>query len=233
MKPPKKTAKKKSTAKKTHNPAPSPKNTSNEIRKRVIISSLIVSVIIVLGIVSSNFRPSQPAEESVILSEVSGGYITIVDPETNETTEIKILPASASKSTSPPQIKQETSDGYDYLFKKAETKTVIQKINIIEAKKLFDSEKALFIDARSIHSYNSGHIKGAIPIPVNAGPDIFEKYKKEMKNKVLVTYCHGIGCHISDKVAYNLFDRGYRNIVIFFGGWNEWVKSGFPIESSN
>ncbi|MFP4465898.1 MAG: rhodanese-like domain-containing protein [Candidatus Goldiibacteriota bacterium] len=219
----------------TVNPVKISENSSKkQLKNTFIISSMAAVIIIALALATAKIRSTPSAENNIIKSATSEDVITIINPETNETSEIKIHPASAVKSTSNIQPAENTPvPESKNLFKKAEKKTEIPKINLKEAKQLFDSQKALFIDTRNIHSYNSGHIKGAVPIQVNAFPDIFEKYKNKMRDKVLVTYCNGIGCHISDKVAYNLFDKGYRQIAIFFGGWNEWVKAGYPVESSD
>lgn len=119
---------------------------------------------------------------------------------------------------------------FDYLFNRIETKDQIYKIDIDAAKFLYDSGRAIFIDARNHVEFKESHIKGAVSIQTNATPEEINKLKNMLKDKVLITYCHGIGCHLSDRVAYKLYDMGYRNIAIFFGGWNEWNKYNYPIE---
>lgn len=119
---------------------------------------------------------------------------------------------------------------FNYLFKQIETKDQIYKIDIEAAKFLYDSGKAIFIDTRNNAEYQESHIKGAISIPTNATPEEINNLKNILTGKVLVTYCHGIGCHLSDKVAYKLYDMGYRNIAIFFSGWNTWNEYNYPIE---
>ncbi|MCX8093923.1 MAG: rhodanese-like domain-containing protein [Candidatus Goldbacteria bacterium] len=99
-----------------------------------------------------------------------------------------------------------------------------------EAKLLYDSGKAIFIDARNKAEYQEAHIKGAINIQVDTTPEQIKNLENILKDKILVTYCNGIGCYLSDKVAYKLFDMGYRNIVIFFSGWNKWNEHNLPIE---
>jgi len=119
---------------------------------------------------------------------------------------------------------------FSCLFKAVDSKDDIYKIDIEAAKFLFDSGKAIFIDARSKVEYKESHIKGAVLIPTNATPEEINNLKNILKGKVLVTYCHGVGCHLSDKVAYKLYDMGYRNIAIFFSGWNIWNEYNYPIE---
>lgn len=122
------------------------------------------------------------------------------------------------------------NNAFNYLFKQIKTKDQIYKIDIEAAKFLYDSGKALFVDARNNVEYQESHIKGAISIPANATPEEINKLKNILTGKVLVTYCHGIGCHLSDKVANKLYDAGHRNITIFFNGWNTWNEKNYPIE---
>lgn len=119
---------------------------------------------------------------------------------------------------------------YRYLFNERKKKEDIPKIHLEEAKILFESGKAIFIDARSAGEYNDGHIPGALSIPVADVQNKIQQYKDILKDKVLVPYCHGVGCHLSDKDAYALFDAGYKKVVIYFAGWPEWTQANLPIE---
>lgn len=119
---------------------------------------------------------------------------------------------------------------YRHLFRDVNSKEAILKIHIDEAKVLFESNMAVFVDTRSIYEYNQSHIKGAVSIPAGTPPDRISEMKSVLDNKVLVTYCSGTGCHLADKAAHVLFDMGYKKIVIFFGGWPEWTQAGMPFE---
>lgn len=81
---------------------------------------------------------------------------------------------------------------------KAKTKTEVQatheheqendapRISLADAKKDFDENNAVFIDARSADNYKTEHIKGAINVPVGE----FKKYYKSIpKDKKLIVYC--------------------------------------------
>ncbi len=118
---------------------------------------------------------------------------------------------------------------YSYLFTAIDAKEEIYKIDFVEAKYLFDSGKAVFVDARSPAEYEESHVKGAVLLPPSATPDELERLKRKLNNKILVTYCHGTGCHLADKTALKLYEAGYRNIAIFFGGWPKWTEHKYPI----
>ena len=95
------------------------------------------------------------------------------------------------------------------------------------------SEKGtIFLDARSKQEYDRGHIPGALPMPVGQFNDYFAKYEKQLRTaKKLVTYCHGVGCKLSDKVAKLVKDKKVdAEVGIFFGGWPQWQQNNLPIE---
>jgi 3-mercaptopyruvate sulfurtransferase SseA len=33
-------------------------------------------------------------------------------------------------------------------------------------------------------------------------------------------------------LANLLFEQGYKQVYVFFGGWNEWLNASYPIEKS-
>ena len=118
---------------------------------------------------------------------------------------------------------------FKYLFADVEDRGKMPKIHLEEAKVLYDSGKAVFIDARGKYMYNTAHIRGAVLLPAGSELKEFKKYEDIFKGKVLVPYCHGVGCHLADKVAAVLYELGYRKIAIFFGGWNEWTEAKYPV----
>jgi rhodanese-related sulfurtransferase len=102
----------------------------------------------------------------------------------------------------------------------------------VEAKAAWDGKKALFADARAKVEYDQGHIPGAIPLPLGELDKYYELYKGKIKAaKTIITYCHGVGCKLSDKVAQKLYkDKGLKNTGAFFGGWPQWQQHNMPIE---
>lgn len=147
----------------------------------------------------------------------------------------KIAPPSSEAKASgqpEPQIIKKTplEAKFKYLLKNVAKKDDIPKIHIAEAKALYESGEALFIDARSESEYKQSHIPGSIYIGAGDPPSKIEENASKLKGKVLVPYCHGAGCHLSDKVAHKLFEAGYKKVAIFFGGWPEWTQAAMPVE---
>jgi rhodanese-related sulfurtransferase len=101
-----------------------------------------------------------------------------------------------------------------------------------EAKAAWEGKTALFADARAKVEYDQGHVPGAIPLPLGEFDKYYEMYKGRIKAaKTIITYCHGAGCKLSDKVAQKLYvDKGFKNTGAFFGGWPQWQQHNMPIE---
>lgn len=104
-------------------------------------------------------------------------------------------------------------------------------INLFEAQELYASGEALFIDSRPRDAYRDGHIMGAVSLPYEEAAgnfpldvDIFPP------DKTLVVYCEGSDCRSSENLALLLQETGVSGVRIFFGGWEEWVRAGLPIE---
>jgi 3-mercaptopyruvate sulfurtransferase SseA len=62
----------------------------------------------------------------------------------------------------------------------------VQRIGPAEARAAIEKGKAVIVDVRALESYNVGHIKGALSIPVNA---INARMGELPRNKLIITYC--------------------------------------------
>lgn len=90
-----------------------------------------------------------------------------------------------------------------------------------------------FIDSRSTDEYAEGHIKNAINIPFYDSEKYENVLNKISTDEIIVTYCSGKECDTSILHGDELFEKGYKRIYIFHGGWDDWLQAGYPIESSN
>lgn len=86
----------------------------------------------------------------------------------------------------------------------------------------------IVIDARSAELYAQKHIPGAVSLPHRTiGPETLARLPQD---KVIVTYCDGIGCNGSTKAALKLARLGYQ-VKELLGGIAFWEFEGFPVES--
>lgn len=105
-------------------------------------------------------------------------------------------------------------------------------IELEEAKAKW-GEGVPFIDARAEEFYTfEGHIRGAISLPYVDFEETYPLIEAELppKEQEVVCYCSGFGCEESAELAKLLMARGYRRVLIYEGGWPEWVEAGLPVE---
>ena len=103
-------------------------------------------------------------------------------------------------------------------------------ISLETAQALQKRKNVVFVDGRAKVEWDLSHIPGAVILPVGE----FDKYyadnkKKLMKAKILVSYCHGEGCRLSDMLAQKLYDKGFKNIAVFWGGFPAWEGAKLPL----
>lgn len=104
-------------------------------------------------------------------------------------------------------------------------------ISIEDARALFLTNGAVFIDARPEQEYRSGHIKGALNLP----PDSFGKSLPDIMGQIppdslIITYCDGENCALSRETALQLSAKGYSHVQVLFNGWSVWQAAGLPTE---
>ena len=94
-----------------------------------------------------------------------------------------------------------------------------QQITQEEAKEMMDTEEVIILDVREQDEYDSGHIPGAVLLPVGTiDGDTAAAVISEKDSKVLV-YCRS--GNRSKTASSTLAELGYTNIYEF-GGINTW-----------
>lgn len=105
-------------------------------------------------------------------------------------------------------------------------------IKLARAYELYN-QNVTFIDARTKEEFAEGHIKNSINIPFYDSEKYETLLKSLDKNKTIVTYCSGEDCDLSIMLGDELFGKGFKRVYIFYGGWNDWLEAGYPIEKLN
>jgi len=91
-------------------------------------------------------------------------------------------------------------------------------------------EEFILVDTRSPKAYAEAHVLGAISLP-------HRQISKEStasfpKDKVVVVYCYGPACNAGAKGALRFSSLGFQ-VKEMIGGFEYWVREGFPIEGTN
>ncbi len=107
-------------------------------------------------------------------------------------------------------------------------------ISLVEAKKLFLRQAAIFIDARPDDDYEKGHIKGARSLPRHEVDQRLMSVTEDISTDTpIITYCDGESCELSHDVANFLVDMGFSNVRILINGWTKWKEADLPIEKEH
>jgi rhodanese-related sulfurtransferase len=92
-----------------------------------------------------------------------------------------------------------------------------------------------FLDARRSEDFAAGHLPGAWSVPIweaDAPARIteFEARANPEPRSPIVIYCSGGDCEDSRLLANKLVGLGYRNLLIYTGGFPDWARQGRPQE---
>jgi len=94
------------------------------------------------------------------------------------------------------------------------------------------AQGALLIDARDAEIYRDSHLPGALSLPLGNAQQTLERFKLQIPpEKTLITYCNGFGCPDSFDLGVLLLQAGYREVLVYEGGYPEWRDEGRPLES--
>ena len=87
----------------------------------------------------------------------------------------------------------------------------------------------ILIDARSEAEYAEGYIDGAMNVPYEHFVDYYDELMNTVPMDVtVICYCRSVTCDLSDHLAEELRIAGYDRVVVYRGGWDEWISEGGP-----
>lgn len=101
----------------------------------------------------------------------------------------------------------------------------IEEISTSEAR---ERDNALFVDVREQSEWDEGYIPGAVHAPRNNLESRIEGLVPD-KERELIVYCAS-GAR-SAFAARSLRELGYANVVNLAGGFIDWKRNGFPVET--
>lgn len=98
-------------------------------------------------------------------------------------------------------------------------------VTVEQAKELIEKKSSLvLLDVRTDWEFDSGHIEGAINMPVD---DLQQRHAELKPNDEILVYCRT--GNRSAKAMQILKDNGYSKIYNMEGGIEAWKKAGYPI----
>ena len=95
--------------------------------------------------------------------------------------------------------------------------TEYKSVTTDELKSMIDAKSVFVVDARDGESFAAGHINGAV--------NFADMKLPADKNAKLVFYCGGVKCPAASRAAKKALDEGYKNVMVYRGGWAEWSSN--------
>ena len=107
----------------------------------------------------------------------------------------------------------------------------INQTNDMDVMDYYLRSEALFVDARSKSEFVAGHIPGAINLPVGEIDDQIDDFldNHQPDTRILV-YCSGPDCHDSYDLAKILEEYAFKDVSVYYHGFNGWKNAGRPVE---
>jgi len=108
----------------------------------------------------------------------------------------------------------------------------IDAIDVEMLKILSEQGQILLVDSRIESEYRTGHIPGAINLPVSEFDRLYPKKSKQFPpGKSIVTYCSAKHCIDSLILARKLVKKGHDTVFVYLGGMEEWIRLALPAEA--
>jgi rhodanese-related sulfurtransferase len=85
----------------------------------------------------------------------------------------------------------------------------------------------VLIDARVPELFSRGHIPGAVSLPLSRFDDLISERMAQLRMaRLLVVYCSGWSCNDSYDLARKLQDKGFKDLLLYRGGMEDWLEKG-------
>jgi rhodanese-related sulfurtransferase len=87
----------------------------------------------------------------------------------------------------------------------------------------------VLVDSRGQVAWDQGHLPGAMHLPT---AEIADRATELISlDTPVVTYCWGPGCNGATRAALAFARLGYR-VKEMLGGYEYWVREGFPVQTA-
>jgi rhodanese-related sulfurtransferase len=101
-----------------------------------------------------------------------------------------------------------------------------------QIKRLLDiGEKVIFVDLRTAPEFAKGRLPDARSIPV---AELHKRWEEIPKAGRIVMYCPCPMGERDESFAFLLLrGESYRNVSVLDGGYTEWAKRGYPVQTGS
>jgi rhodanese-related sulfurtransferase len=110
----------------------------------------------------------------------------------------------------------------------------LPKLTIPELEKSLKDPGVVIIDARYPRDFESGHVPGAINVPVFTTQVERRKLLADLpKGARVIVYCQSENCQFDETLGAALYAEGIENVALFPGGIRLWEAKGRPMKHSS
>lgn len=110
-----------------------------------------------------------------------------------------------------------------------------QEIRLEDFQSFVLEGKGPVLDARAKSFYDLAHVPGAVSLPRGAFGEDYPPLREKLdayRDRPVAVYCSSADCPDAQLVADALAKLGYRHLLIYTSGWEEWSQTGLPQEGS-
>lgn len=107
----------------------------------------------------------------------------------------------------------------------------IPHLDIGEFSKYLAGGEVLVVDARPEIFHRFGHIADALALPREEFEAYFKQHESELESHrdgPVIVYCNDPQCKDAEIVADLLQRKGFKGIMVYSGGWEEWTRLKIP-----
>ena len=110
----------------------------------------------------------------------------------------------------------------------------LPKLTIPELEQSLKDPDVVVIDARYPRDFESGHVPGAINVPVFTTQVERRKLLADLpKGARVIVYCQSENCQFDETLGAALYAEGIENVSLFPGGIRQWEEKGRPIKQKS
>lgn len=105
----------------------------------------------------------------------------------------------------------------------------LPKLGVTEMQRAMQDKTTIIVDARYPRDFKSGHLPGAINIPVFTTQAERRKLLGNVpRDARVIVYCQSDSCEFDEALGSALVAEGIENVSLFPGGWSQWETDARP-----
>ena len=109
------------------------------------------------------------------------------------------------------------------------TRDEIEVVDRATVQRLLAAGEAVLIEVLPEPEYARLHLRGAVNIPLERiGRTCRKRFSRRQR---LIVYCSNTGCPTSELAARKLRTFGFRRVLDYAGGKEDWEQAGLPVDS--